>query len=360
LQLPPPIHGASVINSQVISSKLLNSQFELGIINLKFSKSIHGLKVFSLTKVIKSLIYCFTIINRMITFRPKLVYFNLSTRGFAFYRDTLYVLLLKLFNSKIALHLHTKGIKHYAQNNLIKKFLFTLVFKNTAAICLSDILATDIETVYKRRPCIVPNGISLKTELNNKTNKIPNSIPQILYVSNYTQSKGILILIEALAILKQSGFKFQARLVGAAADLTIADIERLIKANHLDLCTKAIGPLFNDEKLQEFENADIFAFPTYNDAFPLVILEAMLFGLPIISTLEGSIPDIVSNNETGYLVETENPEKIADKLSILLLDPEKRIAMGKRGFERYQQNFTRNHFELNMLKTFNEILDKGN
>ena len=112
-----------------------------------------------------------------------------------------------------------------------------------------------------------------------------------------------------------------------------------------------------DEKYLEFQKADIFVFPSFNDAFPLVILEAMQFSLPVISTFEGSIPDIIIDNVTGFLVETHNAYRLAERIAILLKDKDLRIEMGKKGYERFINNFTLSHFENNMNKTFQSILE---
>ena len=93
LQLAPPIHGASMINGYLVSSDLINQNFNLEIINLQFNKSIKKLEKFSIAKVFKALGYTFTIVNKMTGFKPDLVYFTISTKGFSFYRDALYFLL---------------------------------------------------------------------------------------------------------------------------------------------------------------------------------------------------------------------------------------------------------------------------
>ena len=83
----------------------------------------------------------------------------------------------------------------------------------------------------------------------------------------------------------------------------------------------------------------------------------MQFGLPVISTFEGSIPEIVINNETGFLVESQNAQMLADKIAILLKDKNLRIEMGKKGYERFINNYTLNHFENSMNNIFQTILD---
>src|SRR5688572_14459916 len=110
IQLPPPVHGVSLMSNYVINSDVINQNFTLKVINLKFSKSMEQLEKFSFLKVFKALGYGLKIMKGIVTYKPDLVYFTLVPTGFAFYRDAFYVLLLKLFNQKIVFHLHGKGI----------------------------------------------------------------------------------------------------------------------------------------------------------------------------------------------------------------------------------------------------------
>jgi len=65
---------------------------------------------------------------------------------------------------------------------------------------------------------------------------------------------------------------------------------------------------------------------------------------------------MVADNETGFLVEPDNTEELAEKIGILLDNKDLRTTMGKKGFERYKGNYTVEIFENNMIKTFDKIL----
>lgn len=360
MQLPPPVHGASLMNSYVINSEILRKNFDIDIVNLQFATSIKELEKFSIRKVFKAFYFGFEIIKRVIINRPNLVYFTLAPKGLAFYRDAFYVFLLKLLKRKIVFHLHGKGIKKNVENNFLKKYLYKCVFKNTHVICLSKILIDDISEVYNSTPFIVPCGIQVQSIDHNKaTHRLNKSVPQILYLSNYIRSKGILVLIEALSILKSQKYDFSARFVGAPSDLTVEMLEKIIGDYNLTEFAEVIGPLYGEDKFMEFQRADIFAFPTYymNETFGLVNLEAMQYSLPVISTFEGGIPDIIIDNVTGFLVETQNVQMLADKIAILLKDKDLRIKMGKNGYERFINNYTLNHFENNLKNIFQTILN---
>lgn len=356
VQLPPPLHGVSLMNSYVVNSIKVKQAFSIGIIELKFARTIQQLEKFSFSKILPVFTYAIKIIRMIIHYKPHLIYFTLTPTGLAFYRDAFYVFLLKFFSSEIVLHLHGKGIKKNVINNPIKRKIYSLVFKNTHIICLSEILSIDIKDVYKSKPYIVPNGIQVQPQIDGKLFIANKPILQILYLSNYIKNKGMLVLIEALIILKKKDYIFKARFVGAPSDLTVEKLKELISDHNLTDFAEIIGPLYGNDKFDELRKADIFVFPTYNDSFPLVTLEAMQFGLPIVSTYEGSIPDIVINEKTGFIVDTRNAEMLALKIEILLKDKDLRINMGKQGYERFMSNYTLAHFEDNIFKTFQKIL----
>lgn len=359
VQLPPPIHGVSIMNDCLLSSQLLNKSFDIKAIDLKFGKSIKELQRFTFKKVYKSIFFAVQIAKDILIFKPCLVYFTISPTGFAFYRDAYYILLIKLlFRGKILIHLHGKGIEKEIINSRIKKKIYKTVFKQTHIICLSTLLSNDIKNTYKGQPYIIPNGIKSHLKKGFVTNRSMNSTPQILYLSNFIKNKGILILLDALQIVKSNGCSFRAKFVGAPSDITNSILHKKIYDLNLNKNVEVIGPLIGDAKFKAYKEADVFVFPTYNDAFPLVTLEAMQFSLPIISTFEGSIPDIVVNNVTGFLVEKENHFQLAEKIEILLNDYDLRVRMGNKGYERYLENYTFKHFESNMLRTFQKIISE--
>lgn len=361
VQLPPPVHGASVMNYKLVNSEKIKSSFNINVINLQFLKSIEEITKFSLRKIYLAIYYCFVIIKKIVVQKPDLVYFTFSLNGYALYRDAFYVFLIKLLKKKVVLHLHGKGIRSEIENNAFKKHLYKTAFKNTYVICLSQILTDDIKDVYKAVPFIVTNGIQERQSVEEEKNHGDNYVSQILYLSNYIRDKGIIVLIEALKILKDKGYAFNARLVGAPVDIKIKLLESLIHERGLTEHIQITGPLYGREKNNELNNADIFVFPTnyLNEACPLVILEAMQFGLPVVSTFEGGIPEMVIDNETGFLVESKNPQMLADKLALLLKDKDLRIKMGKRGLQRFTENYTLEKFETNMVNTFNLILNRS-
>jgi glycosyltransferase involved in cell wall biosynthesis len=357
VQLPPPLHGASMMNRYIVNSKLIAGNFNSDTVNLHFTETVQDLGRFTFGKVFKTFVYAFEIIKKVLKHKPDLVYFNLTPKGFAFYRDAFYVFILKALRRKIVFHLQSKGIKENTSSSALKKLLYKIVFKNTSIICLSPRLTDDFNDIYTGRPFFVPNGIEVQMPVIDPKPESDDYVPRILYLSHYLKTKGILVLIEALSLLKERGYRFSARLTGPPADLSIQDLEAELSDRKLDGMVEVTGPRYGEDKFREFQNADIFVFPTYYEVFGLVILEAMQFRLPVVSTLEGGIPDIILENETGFLVEPQNPGMLADRLSVLLKDKDLRQRMGQEGYKRFLANYTIDKFENNICETIHSILN---
>lgn len=118
------------------------------------------------------------------------------------------------------------------------------------------------------------------------------------------------------------------------------------------------GKKYGADKALFFENTDIFVFPTYypNECFPLVLLEAMEYAIPCISTNEGGISDIIEDNRSGCLVPRNDADMLAEKIAFLIDHPEERYAMGRAGREKFKQGFTLSSFEHRIVDVFNDCV----
>lgn len=116
------------------------------------------------------------------------------------------------------------------------------------------------------------------------------------------------------------------------------------------------GPQYNEKKYELLKSADILVYPTYNDAFPLVILEAMMFGLAVISTHQGAIPEIISNNENGYLVNEGRVDELFLKVKTLNSQRDLLMNMKKASRTLYENKYSESIFEQNLTRIINELV----
>ena len=355
LHLPPPVHGSSMVGQYIKNSVVINNTFNTKFINLSTSKTVDEIGKNLFTKIFRYAKILMSFVQNIVVYKPTTVYVAITASGLGFYKDLPIAILTKLFGKKLVLHYHNKGVSS-KQNKTINHLLYKLLFKNTKVILLSKRLYDDVKKYVKKKDVYYcPNGIPLVNYVN--LSKTKNDVPQILFLSNLIESKGVFILLEALKLLKNKGVQFYCNLVGGEGDITNQNL--LDKINKLGL-TDAIkyhGKKYDVNKFHLFNQADIFVFPTFyhNETFGLVNLEAMMFGLPVISTNEGGIPDIVKHNETGFIIEKENPMQLAEKIEILINNPKLAKKLGKEGQIQFNKKYTLEKFETKFTDILKQI-----
>jgi glycosyltransferase involved in cell wall biosynthesis len=354
LHLPPPVHGSSVVGLAIKESRQINDTFNCEYINLLASENIAETGKVNLRKIFGFVTIWFRVLFAILKKRPQLCYFALTSTGAAFFRDFLLVALLKMFRVKLIFHLHNKGVSKY-QDKVIHLFCYTFVFRNAEVILLSKLLYKDVSWfVPESAVHVCPNGIPDLAEqiiVERQTEKV-----QILFLSNLLVSKGVYVLLEACARLKKKLVSFECVFVGGEGDISKTNFEEQVRFCGLDDEVRYLGRKFGQEKTTIFAESDIFAFPTYSECFPLVLLEAMSFSLPVVSTPEGGIPDEIDDGVTGYIVPRQNADALADRLEELILNPKLRRQMGNAGREKFKKEFTSNRFETRLKEILQQSI----
>jgi len=309
-----------------------------------------------ITKKIFCLIKLYAvIIVKLISTRYDLVYITPCAWGLAFYKDYLVSFFVRLFHrGNVVYHFHTKGI---ATSKHVPKIIKKDFFKNIKVILLSPFFYYDIsEFVPRDHVFYLPNGVNPagSSLVISREHKEVN----ILFLSNMMKDKGVFILLEACKILKEKEVKFLCNFVGPWYDIKEKDFARFVQENKIDVYINYFGAQYGEAKEEFFKNADIFVLPTFDECFPLVILEAMAFAVPIVSTYTGAIPEIIENFKEGFLVEMNNPQALADAVEKLIVDVNLRKTMGLNALEKYKKNYTIEKFEDNFINIMNELMKR--
>lgn len=354
LHLPPPVHGSSVVGQQIRQSGVIPAGWDPTFINLNTSPSTDAIGRWSLRKLFTYAGILLRTLLALIFQRPQLAYLAMTVKGGAFLKDTGVVFLIKLFRVPIVYHLHNKGVAN-CQHRWPYRWIYPCVFRNCRVILLSKHLYPDVSRFVPENAVeICPNGLP-DTAGRFSRQYESGETPVILFLSNLIESKGVFILLEACALLKKRGVVFRAEFIGGEADVTAERFAQRVRELALMDEVAYLGRRYGADKAGAFEGADVFAFPTHYETFGLVNLEAMQYRLPIVTTPEGGIPDVVVDGENGFLVPQRDATALADKLETLLKNPELRQKMGEAGRKRYEAHFTAERFEQRMR----EILEKA-
>jgi glycosyltransferase involved in cell wall biosynthesis len=184
------------------------------------------------------------------------------------------------------------------------------------------------------RVALIDNGVPVDAAVPAPGGHEP---PRVLYVGLLTPRKGVLDLLAASRLLRERGVAHELWLLGGTPDEG-PEAEAQVRAA-LDEHTRLLGTRPPEEMPAAIAEADVFCLPSWWEAMPLSVLEAMAAGLPVVATDVGDVARAVSEGETGHVVPTQAPEALADALGSLLSDEQRRRRMGAAGRDRVVKLF---------------------
>ncbi|WP_343707618.1 glycosyltransferase family 4 protein [Flavobacterium sp.] len=183
----------------------------------------------------------------------------------------------------------------------------------------------------KEKIRIINNGVESSNLIKDKTS---SSIVNVLCVSRLDANKGVDWLINLFS--DTFGDDENIQLIIAGAGTLYEPLNNLI-------CNKAVSNIkllgFVEDIESLLNHADIFVLPSKFESFPLSLLEAMSFGLPIISTDTGGTRDIVSDNKNGYLINYSNDKELKDALLSLYSNADLRKSQGDSSLKIFNEKF---------------------
>lgn len=357
--IPPPYHGVTLYNSELIKSKI-SSYFNIYHFDISDKRGLDNIGNLDLTNITLGLKNFYGLFKVIIRLKPDLVYLPIA-QNIAYLRDGIFIMIINFFcEAKIVIHLHGSYFKcYYNESNwFIKKFIDFTLRKVDTAIVLGNSLKNILDK-WVNNIEVVPNGVFFNSNIKRKYYKNNKEII-VSYLGNLLESKGVFTLVKASKIVLKKYNNVKFRFAGSwwSQEKEFKSVVfEFIRENQIINSIQFIGTVLNGEKEKFLIETDIFIFPSINEGQPFVILEAMAAGCPVISTENiGAIPETVIDGETGILVEKKNPKAIADAIIYLIEHPDERIKMGLAGRKRFKANYTFDKSVDNLIKVFNNIL----
>lgn len=155
---------------------------------------------------------------------------------------------------------------------------------------------------------------------------------RLLFVGRIEERKGVADLIDAAALLAQRGVPFELDLVGGAASpVELEQLKARAERAGLPMASFRGVAKGRDELAAFYRRADLLILPTHSDAFARVLYEAMVFGVPVLTTFVGGIPAVLTDGVDALRLPLRDPRGIADCIERALGDPELRGRLGAAG-----------------------------
>jgi glycosyltransferase involved in cell wall biosynthesis len=219
----------------------------------------------------------------------------------------------------------------------IKKKLFWHLFQKQDLIKANCIHTTSImeamnirELGVKTPIAIIPNGINTENYPYLKSGESKEKI--LLFLSRVSPKKGIENLIDAWTSIPDRNKKnWKVRIVGEGDtgdnDVYFSRIRNLIESKGLSHSIILVGPKYGKDKIEEYKNASLFILPTYSENFGMVIAEAMISGVPVITTT-GTPWKILKEKNIGWWIKLSKENLISAIIEAVSLSDEQRIEKG--------------------------------
>lgn len=156
-----------------------------------------------------------------------------------------------------------------------------------------------------------------------------NGTPTILYIGRLVPEKGQAVLLEAAAALAREGTEMKLKLAGAG-EMRPA-LEARAAELGLDGSVEFLGAVGQEELHELYRGATLFCLPSFAEGVPVVLMEAMAMGVPVVTTRIAGVPELVVDGSGGVLVPPGRSDELAAALAALLADPERRRQIGAAG-----------------------------
>jgi len=285
-----------------------------------------------------------------------------SAKWVPFIRDVIFLTCVRRKAAKTVFIFHASGLAEFTNRNAFSRWLANLAYGGAdMALEVAEEKISPHETFKSRDHLWCPCGIEAPP-LARKS-KISDAPTKVLFVGSLQEGKGVLEILRTADVLRRAGQgeEFRFDVVGRWMD---ADFKKEALALHKQLELREIvsfpGQLTGDEKWRAYQEADVFFFPTHyrSEASPLVLMEALSAGLPIISTLWNGIPALMEGCTTAELLPVKSPEAFAGALTRLRDSGENADHKARQSRKFYEDHFLPERFVERVSTALHKVSDE--
>ncbi len=340
--VPPPVHGGALAMQYLLEELRSAGDLEVLHVDSKFAGSLDDIGSFSFGKLLRLPRYLWQMLRHTLRGGVDLAVLTPTFYIRPFLKDAVFIwwsTLLLRRRTAAWFHMDFRAMGYEKLGRLTKWFVRTTLRRCRHFVIPAERLRAFLpEWMPAEKVVALPNGIPAPLP---ERARAQDGRVRVLYLSNLEEDKGWQVLLDAARALcrefPQAEFVFHGR---PAFGLTEEEIRQKIAADDGGGRIRYLGPVFGEAKWQALADADVFAFPSFHEAFPLAVLEAMAAGLPVVATDVGGVPDAVTHGEGGFIVPPRNAAAMQSALAPLLAEAPLRFRMGAWNRSRYERDYT--------------------
>lgn len=241
----------------------------------------------------------------------------------------------------VLIHAHGGRLVSFAEQAGNRRLLRLSLRAATHFIAVSRGVAKVLHDEFgEAQVTFVPNGVDAD-RFTAGIGSPSGQSTRILYVGHLSERKGVLDLLHASQALRERGMTHELVLVGGRPDEGNDEYRRIIgEIEKTDGAAQLVGAVEHDAMPAIYQDADVFCLPSWWEAMPLSILEAMASGKPVVATNVGDVSLLVDDGRTGFVVNAQSRDDLGDALATLLVDADLREKMGSAGRQRAVDEFS--------------------
>ncbi|OGA94749.1 MAG: hypothetical protein A3G27_16070 [Betaproteobacteria bacterium RIFCSPLOWO2_12_FULL_66_14] len=332
--LPPPVGGVETVTKAVLESRL-KEEWQLAHCNLTKGRAKTTQGKFDLGNFVWAAIHFSRMLRSVAAFRPHAVYMAVTATWSGFLRDSVIAWIAKAGGAKVVGHVHGGWFDRIlARTGRSGRIVRASLRHFDALLVLGTKWRDDVDRYgFEGRCMIVPS--TFRQELADAASPFRRNYavrePKGLFVGQIGQAKGVMDLLHALNDLRVAGTAIKLTLVGPGQFGD--DLERahaLVKELALEDLVTFTGQLQGDALYEQYRKADFLVLPSHFEGLPVVFFEAGAFGLPVIGTPVGAIPDLLKHGENALLVQPRDIAGLAAALRRLHDSADERRRLGTK------------------------------
>lgn len=313
-----------------------------------------GGKVKKLGKGIKGY---FSFAKILLLSRPDIVHIH-SSFGPSFYRKLPFIIAAHISGTKIVNHIHGADFDVFYRNaskrkkELIKKIYsmchIVIALSDEWKEKLSEIVDVDRIRVIENYSMI--NYQACQARKNRQCNN------QVLFLGELGKRKGCYDIPSVIKRVSQSVPNVKFILCGSGSTVDTTEIDKLISQLNVKSNVEFPGWVRGEQKSAILEAADVFFLPSYNEGMPMSILDAMGYGLPIVSTNIGGIPKIVHNGDNGACLNPGDVTGFTKEIIRLLKDDIYREEASSASLRIVEEGYSLDAHLSKLLSVYKELI----